>query len=82
MDLSQRDIVNIKDLENDVLGLKDKLMPLGSAYTQSAAGQSTTKNPEEAIEDSKPGQPKKTDDQKKESTTQKDKSLDKVGGSK
>jgi hypothetical protein len=33
MDLSQRDIVNIKDLENDVLGLKDKLMPLGSAYT-------------------------------------------------
>ena len=82
MDLSQRDIVNIKDLENDVLGLKDKLMPLGSAYTQSAASQQTTKNPEEAIEDSKPGQPKKTDDQKKESTTQKDKSLDKVGGSK
>ena len=81
MDLSQRDIVNIKDLENDVLGLKDKLMPLSSAYTQSAAGQ-PGKNPEEAIEDSKPGQPTKSVDEKKESTTQKDKSLDKVGGSK
>lgn len=82
MDLSQRDIVNIKDLENDVLGLKDKLMPLGSAYTQSAGDQKTSGNTEEEIQDSQPGRPEKTVDEKKESTTQKDKSLDKVGGSK
>lgn len=35
MGLSQREIVNIKDLENDVLGLQEKLVPLSSAYTQS-----------------------------------------------
>ena len=35
MGLSQREIVNIKDLENDVLNLQGKLVPLSSAYTQS-----------------------------------------------
>jgi hypothetical protein len=32
--LSQRDLVNIKDLENDVLKLGDKLKPLSTSYTQ------------------------------------------------
>jgi hypothetical protein len=36
---SQRDIGNIKDLENDVLKLGERLIPLASAYTQSAAAQ-------------------------------------------
>lgn len=82
MDLSQRDIVNIKDLENDVLGLKDKMIPIGSTYTQSAADLQSSGNAEEKIEESEPGRPTKTIEEKKESTVAKDKSLDKVGGSK
>ena len=35
MDISQRDLVALKSLETDALGLKDILQPLGSAYTQS-----------------------------------------------
>jgi hypothetical protein len=31
--LSQRDLVNIKDLENDVLGLTDKLIPPKTSFT-------------------------------------------------
>ncbi|MDT3386811.1 MAG: hypothetical protein LIR46_03455 [Bacteroidota bacterium] len=34
--ISQRDLSNLKDLENDVMKLNDKLKPLQSAYTQSA----------------------------------------------
>jgi hypothetical protein len=34
MGLSQRELGNIKDLENDVLGLKEKLVPLSTAYTE------------------------------------------------
>lgn len=33
--LSQREIVNVKSLENDLLELKDKFIPLSSSYTQS-----------------------------------------------
>lgn len=51
--LSQRDIVNVKDLENDILKLADKLRPLSSSYTQSG-----NKEVEEEIdvkeEDAKP----------------------------
>ena len=35
MGLSQREIINVKDLENDVLKLQEKFIPLSSAYTQS-----------------------------------------------
>jgi hypothetical protein len=34
MDLSQRELGNIKDLENDVLKLKEKLLPLSTSYTE------------------------------------------------
>lgn len=34
--LSQREIVNVKDLENEVLNLKDKFIPLSSSYTESS----------------------------------------------
>ena len=34
MDLSQRELSNIKDLENDVLKLKEKLLPLSTSYTE------------------------------------------------
>lgn len=36
LDLSQRDLVNIKQLENMMLKLKDNLIPLDSSYTQSS----------------------------------------------
>ena len=34
MDISQRELSNIKDLENDVLNLKEKLLPLSTSYTE------------------------------------------------
>jgi hypothetical protein len=33
--INQRDLSNLKDLENDVLKLREKLIPLMSSYTQS-----------------------------------------------
>ena len=37
--ISQKDLLNLKNLENDVLKLQDKLIPLSSSYTQSSSGQ-------------------------------------------
>ena len=34
MDISQRELSSIKTLENDVLNLKEKLIPLSTAYTE------------------------------------------------
>ena len=34
MDISQRELNNIKDLENDVLKLKEKLLPLSTSFTE------------------------------------------------
>ena len=34
MDISQRELGNIKDLENNVLKLKEKLLPLSTSYTE------------------------------------------------
>lgn len=34
--VSQREIVNLKDLENDVLDLRDKFIPLQTSYTESS----------------------------------------------
>ena len=52
--LSQRDIVNLKELENDVLKLGEKLIPLSSSYTQSS--------------DNPTGRPKLDDSEKAEKT--------------
>jgi hypothetical protein len=38
--LSQRDLVNIKDLENTLLKLNEKLIPPSTSYTQTANGDS------------------------------------------
>jgi hypothetical protein len=40
MGLSQRELGNVKDLEETVLKLGEKLKPLSSAYTQSGSGDS------------------------------------------
>lgn len=67
MGLSQRDLSNIKDLENDTLKLTEKLKPLSSAYTQSASASAGA--PTKPIEDKAP------------KTIQNEESIDKTGGS-
>ena len=64
--LSQRDIVNLKELENDVLKLGEKLIPLSSSYTQSS--------------DNPIGRPKLDDGEKAEKTIKNEESLDNQAG--
>lgn len=64
--LSQRDIVNLKELENDVLKLGEKLIPLSSSYTQSS--------------DNAIGRPKLDDSEKAEKTIKNEESLDNQAG--
>lgn len=62
--LTQRDLNNIKDLENDVLKLSEKLIPLATSYTQS--GKNGT-NPEG-------GRPALPDEDKAEQTAKNEES--------
>lgn len=62
-DLSQKDLVNIKYLENNVLKLSELLIPLSSAYTQNA-------------ESNKTGRPQKAQEEKAPKTLQNEESLD------
>lgn len=64
---SQKDLGNIKDLENDVLKLSEKLLPLSSSYTQSSSNEV--------------GAPEKSPEEKAPKTVQNEESLDKQGGS-
>lgn len=59
---TQRDLINIKDLENDVLGITDKLIPPKTSFTQSGE--------EEA------GRPNKEVDEKKDQTLKNEKSVE------
>lgn len=68
---SQKDILSIKDLENDVLKLRDKLIPLTSSYTQSNS--SNTK-------ESEGGRPTKEQSEKSEKTIENETSLDNQTG--
>lgn len=60
--LNQRDLLGVKDLENDLLKLNEKLIPLKTAYTSSAADQknessaSSDKNQQSAQSASNPDQ--------------------------
>lgn len=63
--VTQRDLGNLKDLENDVMKLGEKLKPLQSAYTQSA---------------NSVGAPEKSSDEKSEKTIANEVSLDNQGG--
>ena len=60
--LSQKDLMNIKNLENTVLQLKDILIPLDSSYTQSTG---------------EVGRPRLSVDEKSPKTLQNEESLDK-----
>ena len=63
--LSQRDLVNIKDLENDVLGLADKLIPPKTSFTD--GGDSGEEG----------GRPTKTTDEKRDQTIKNEESIEK-----
>lgn len=52
--LNQLELINIKDLENNVLKLKDVLIPLSSSYTQSGTGTGKVGAPEKNLEDKAP----------------------------
>ena len=69
MGISQKELGNIKDLENDVLDLKNKLIPLSSAFTESGNINNG------------PGRPSLPDEQKSEKTIANEKAIDN-GGSK
>ena len=91
--LSQRDLVNIKDLENEVLKLGDKLKPLTTSYTQSSSSSDKEKDGGEDNGDGKTqketpvktdvdegGRPKKKEDEKADKTIKNEESLDRTGG--
>jgi hypothetical protein len=91
--LTQKDLVNIKDLENDVLKLGDKLKPLSTSYTQSSSNSGSEEEGDEENGDGKTskekpvetdidegGRPKKKEDEKADKTHKNEESLDKTGG--
>ncbi len=67
MGMSQLDLINIKTLENEVLNLEELLKPLGSMYTATAAGDSSS---------GEPGAPKKDDAKTSDKTEQNNISLE------
>ena len=64
LDLSQKQLVDIKNLENDVLNMDEVLVPLSTAYTQSTG---------------QVGRPAKDDADKSDKTIANEESLDKGG---
>ena len=88
--LSQKDLVNIKDLENKVLLLGEKLIPPSTSYTQTTSedGDGTSKDGATGKDGDKPvdtnpdqgGRPSKEEGDKADTTLAKEKSLDKNGG--
>ena len=62
--LSQNDLINVKELENDVLKLGELLIPLSSSYTQSDKG---------------PGAPEKRPEEKSDKTIQNENAIDRQG---
>lgn len=64
--LSQRDLVNVKNLENDGLELRDILVPLSTSYTESNEG---------------PGRPEKKLEDKAPKTIQNEDAINNQGGS-
>ena len=80
---NQSDLVNIKTLENDVLKLQEVLIPLSSAYTQSANGdnpEGEKGNDESEAPTEEGGRPQKEDLEKTEKTIKNKESKDKTGG--
>ena len=64
LDLDQRDLVSMKELENNIENLQNKLLPLSSAYTQSGD----------------PGRPEMKTEEKAQTTIEQEASKNKQGG--
>lgn len=79
--LNQKELINIKDLENKILKLPEKLIPLNTSYTQSSnskeekesEGSSGEQTPDEG------GRPTVEITEKKETTVKKDESISNNG---
>ena len=69
--ITQTDLSDIKDLENDLLKLSEKLIPLDSSYTQSGNSNGN-----------KPGAPALDPTEKSDKTIKNEESLQRQGGSK
>ena len=82
--LSQKDLGNLKDLENNILKLGEKLIPPSTSYTQTGDGTSNGDGGEDNDPSGKPvetdidegGRPEKEDGEKADTTLKKEKSLD------
>lgn len=82
MGMSQRDLINVKDLENDVLKLDTKLIPLSTAYTQSASGNGSgaAQGGQKNIQLDEGGRPELKAEEKTEKTIQNIESENRTGG--
>ena len=65
--LSQKDLVNLKDLENDVLKLGEKLIPPANSFTGGMTGEGGEEG----------GRPDKSEDEKKDQTIKNEESIEK-----
>ena len=80
--LSQRDLVNLKSLENDTLKLSEILIPLASSYTQSSNPSGDTSGGKVVDGEVKtPGAPEKQLEDKAKKTIQNEDAIDNQGGS-
>jgi len=70
---SQKDLSNLKDLENDVLKLADKMIPLQSSFTASSKKEDSKAPTEEG------GRPPVEEEEKAEQTKANEESIDKGG---
>ena len=88
MGLSQKDFGNLKDLENDLLKLGEKMKPPVTSYTQSGDGTSDGDSSDGDHSTGEPvdtdidegGRPSKEEGAKADTTLEKEKSIDKNGG--
>lgn len=85
MGISQRELMNLKDLEKNVLKMGEYLEPLSSAYTQSsdsgsAAASQADSAPDIDPDKRDPGRPTKSPEDKTEETVRKEESIEKSGG--
>ena len=69
MGLNQKELINIKQLENNELKLQENLIPLSSSYTQSSTANEA-------------GAPEKKPEEKAEQTVKNEESIENQGGSK
>ena len=74
---SQRDLVNLKDLENDVLKLGDKLLPPKTSFNSGGEEKEDTKGGMTGEGGEEGGRPTKSEDEKKDQTIKNEESIEK-----